>query len=85
MNRYLIEAPHTKQNCRLMINQVYALGYLHNFAWGCETGTHCGWAIIEAESENQAWLAVPSLGRDSARVIPVVSYNPDKAKELHPK
>lgn len=83
MERYLIETPHTEGNCKLVVNEVHALGYLHNFDWGCEAGIHCGWAIIEAESEAQAKLAVPLLVREAARVIPLVKYSFNKAQELH--
>jgi hypothetical protein len=69
LERYLIETPHTAQDCQLIIDQVYALGYLHHFDWGCESGVHSGWAILEAENEAQARLAVPPLLRGKARVI----------------
>ncbi len=84
MDRFLIETPHTEINCHLLIDQVQAMGYLYNFDWGCADGIHCGWAIIEAESEEQARLAVPPVVRGAARVIRLVKFSPDKAGELHP-
>ena len=36
---------------------------------GCKAGIYCGWAIIEAENEPQAHLAVPPLLRGRARII----------------
>lgn len=69
MERYLIETPHTAQDCQQLVDQVYAMGYLHNFEWGCCSGVHSGWAIIEAEDERQARLAVPPLVRRKAQVI----------------
>ena len=83
MNRYLIETPHTGENCKLLVSQVHAIGYLHHFDWGCGDGVHCGWAIIEAESEEQAKLAVPSLVRDTARVIQLEKFSADKVQERH--
>jgi hypothetical protein len=83
MNRYLIETPHTGENCKLLVSQVHAIGYLHHFDWGCGDGVHCGWAIIEAESEEQARLAVPSIARDSASVIRLTKYDADKVLEMH--
>jgi hypothetical protein len=84
MDRFLIETPHTEQNCHLLIDQIQAMGYLYNFDWGCKAGIHCGWAIIEAESEEQAKLAVPPLVRGAARVIRLVKFSPDAAGEMHP-
>lgn len=77
MDRYLIETPHTDDDCQRLIDNVYAMGYIYHFDWGCDAGVHCGWAIIEAEDEEQARLAVPSLVRNKARVIKLKKYTPE--------
>lgn len=77
MQRYLIETPHTAQDCSRLVEQVYAMGYLYNFDWGCKVGVHTGWAIIEAEDEAQAYLAVPPLVRRKARVIELTKFTGD--------
>jgi hypothetical protein len=69
MERYIIETPHTDQDCQQLVDEVYAMGFLNHFEWGCKSGVHSGWAIIEAESEDQARLAVPSFVRRKARVV----------------
>jgi hypothetical protein len=58
----------------MLVDQVYAMGYLHHFDWGCEEGVHSGWAIIEAENETEARLAVPSIVRRKARIIKVTKF-----------
>ncbi len=73
----MIETPHTAEDCHMLIDQIYAMGYLYNFEWGCPDGVHCGWAIIEAESAAQARLAVPSLLRNKARVVRLCKFTPD--------
>jgi hypothetical protein len=83
MARYLIESPHSAADCVLIVNQVHAMGYLHNFDWGCDAGVHCGWAILEADSEAEAAMAVPTLVRGEARVIPIVKYTPDQVRQTH--
>ena len=75
MDRYLIETPHAGSECLALIKQLNAQGYLHNFDWGCETGTHTGWAIIEAENEAQARLAVPPLVRGRARITKLNKFD----------
>ncbi len=82
MNRYLIETPHTAQDCQRLVEQVRAMGYLFHFEWGCKSGVHCGWAIIEAENEAQAQLAVPPLVRNKARVIKLFRFDAE-ARSLH--
>ena len=83
MDKYIIESTHTNENCSLLLEEVSAMGFLHNFEWGCEDGVHCGWAIIEAESAEQALLVVPSLARDTARAIRLVKFTDEMVKELH--
>ena len=75
MERYLIETPHREQDCLHLIQQVNAAGYLVHFDWGCMSGVHSGWAIIEAENEAQAHLAVPPLVRGQARVTKLNKFN----------
>ena len=77
MDRYLIETPHTDEDCQRLIENVYAMGYIYHFDWGCDAGVHCGWAIIDAEDEDQARLAVPSMVRNKARVIKLKKYTPE--------
>ncbi|HZP18030.1 MAG TPA: hypothetical protein VFB00_08700 [Terriglobales bacterium] len=69
MDRYMIETPHTSEECLALIKLINAQGYLWNFDWGCEAGVHTGWAILEAENEAEARLAVPPLVRNRARII----------------
>jgi len=58
----------------MLVDQVYAMGYLYHFEWGCPDGVHSGWAIIEAESYDQARLAVPSIVRYKARVVKLCKF-----------
>jgi hypothetical protein len=85
MDRYLIETPHQAQDCRNLIDQVNAAGYLNHFDWGCMGGVHCGWAIIEAENEAQARLAVPPLVRGQARVVKLVKIDQLMLNAMHQK
>jgi hypothetical protein len=83
MERYLIETPHTGENCLALVDEIQAQGYLHNFDWGCRAGVHNGWAIIEAENEAQARLAIPPLVRGQARVIRLNKFSAAEIAELH--
>jgi hypothetical protein len=83
MERYQIETPHTKQNCLDLVDEIHAQGYLANFDWGCRAGVHNGWAIIEAENEAQARLAVPPLVRGQARVTRLNKFSAADLALLH--
>ncbi len=82
MERFLIETPHDERNCQSILDQVYAMGFLYHFDWGCPEGVHVGWAIIEAEDEAQARLAVPSIIRRQARIVKVNKYSGDTQQFL---
>ncbi len=63
----------------MLIEQIYAMGYLFHFDWGCKDGVHSGWAIIEAENVAEARLAVPPMIRNKARVVQLNKFNGDPA------
>jgi hypothetical protein len=83
MDRYLIETPHAATDCRMIINQLHSQGYLYNFEWGCADGVHCGWAIVEAENDQEAKMVVPSIVRKDARVVKIQKYDVNEAGEIH--
>lgn len=83
MEKYLIETPHTIENCRMLIDQLHSQGYLYNFEWGCAEGVHCGWAIVEAESKEQARMIVPSVVRKDAKVVRIQKFDLDEAGQIH--
>jgi hypothetical protein len=44
---------------------------------------HCGWAIIEAENEGQARLAVPPLVRGHARAVRIAKFTQSMLNSSH--
>jgi hypothetical protein len=85
MERFLIETPHTAEDCGALVEEVHAQGYLANFDWGCRAGVHTGWVIIEAESEAQARMAVPPLVRKQARITRLNKFDAGEVTLLHPE
>jgi hypothetical protein len=83
VKRFLVETPHSPENCQMVIKEVHAMGYLHYFEWGCESGVHCGWGFVEADDDKGAEMTVPSIVRGDARVVEVTKFGSDKAKKLH--
>ena len=75
VERYLVESPHTPGDCRKIVKNVYAQGYLNNCDWGCEAGVHVAWVIIEAENDKQALWVVPPILRENARAIRLVKFD----------
>ncbi|MEX2089845.1 MAG: hypothetical protein WEB62_08725, partial [Bacteroidota bacterium] len=80
MTHFLIESPHTKQDCAMIVKETMAIGYLTHFYWGCKTDDHRAWAIIEAENEKEALLSVPSLLRGKSKAIQIVQFDPKEVQ-----
>lgn len=74
MNRYLIESPHTAENCKQAVRDIHAAGYLHHFDWGCDDDDHTGWAIVEAENAEHVRQMVPWYLREKARIVKLVKF-----------
>lgn len=74
MQKYIIESPHTAENCDQLIKDLHAAGYLHHFEWGCKDNDHTAWAIIEAESPEHAKQIVPWYVREKARIVKLVKF-----------
>ena len=74
MERYLIESPHSAEDCSKVIEEIELAGYLHHFEWGCKDGVHAAWAIIEAENRAHARQIVPWMVRDKARIVKLVKF-----------
>ncbi len=83
MDRYLVETPHKEQECLNLFELLNAQGYLTHFDWGCKSGVHTGWAVIEAENEAGVRLIVPPLVRSRSRVIKVDKYDTAALAEMH--
>lgn len=67
----------------MILDQVLAQGYLAHFDWGCKTGEHCGWVMIEAESEDEALMVVPALLRNKAQVFTLAKFSREDVESMH--
>jgi hypothetical protein len=87
MPQYLIESPHTKEECLKALDETLAKGpeVLNRFEYGCMAGDHRGWATVEAPSESQARDYVPSFLRSKARVVAVGRFTPEQIRSYHQK
>jgi hypothetical protein len=74
MERYLIESPHSVEDCDRAMAELHAASYLHNFEWGCKDSDHTAYAIVEAVNHEHAKQIVPWFLRDKARIIKLVKF-----------
>lgn len=77
MPHFLVQSPHTEEDCAKVVKLTLAIGYLTHFHWGCKVGEHCAWAMIEAENEHEALLSVPTIIRNKSKAIHIVQFDPN--------
>jgi hypothetical protein len=74
---YLIEVPHSPEECWVPPVEAAAERARIRSYRGCGSGTHTTWIIGEVAAEDEAWRLVPVLLRDTARVVGVEHVGPD--------
>lgn len=80
MQKFMIISPHTHEECTMVVKQTLAIGYLTHFWWGCKSGDHTGYAMIEAENGEEALLSIPTMIRKKGKAIGLVQFDPEKVK-----
>ncbi|HEX5368787.1 MAG TPA: hypothetical protein VFY10_05155 [Dehalococcoidia bacterium] len=85
MARYLIELPHTKEDCIQTLDSVVAFSntLMDRIDWGCAAGVHTGWLLLEAEDAGGACRLVPTNIRDSARAVQLNKFTAKQVKSFH--
>lgn len=85
MPSFLIQSPHTADDCVKAIEYVHAAGYLTHFHWGCKSGDHTGYVILDAKDKNEALMAVPTFGRDKAHIAELTQFTIEQIRGMHNK
>ena len=85
MARYLLECPHTQEDCIEALDSVVALSHslMDRFDWGCNDEVHVGWVIIEAQDANTARMMLPTNLRGKAKAIHLAKFSPEQVKSFH--
>jgi hypothetical protein len=85
MARYLIESPHTTEECLRALDEILVRGpgALAMYDFGCMSGDHTGYVIVEAGSEPEARENVPPFLRGKAYVVKVDKFTPEQIKSFH--
>ena len=76
MQKFLVISPHDHEECTRVIKLTLAIGYLTHFYWGCKSGDHTGYAMIDADSEKEALLSIPTVIRNKGKAIGIVQFDP---------
>ncbi|MDR7602505.1 MAG: hypothetical protein QN172_08620 [Armatimonadota bacterium] len=87
MGHYRIETTHTPEQCLADLDTVLeqSPGLLQKLEWGCRTGVHMGWAVVEAPNASDTSRQVPPGMRSRTRVVGIQRFTPDEIRALHVK
>ncbi len=85
MARYLVTCLHTPEECVAELDSIvgHSKEMLGRFDWGCKTGEHTGWAVVEAGNEATARMFLPSNIRAKASVCLVNKFTPEDIQSFH--
>ncbi len=85
--KYMIETPHTKEECLRALDEQLAKGpeILKKFYYGCKAGDHTGYALVDVRNEMEARNFVPGFLINKARIVEVDIFTPEVIKSLHTK
>ncbi|MCC6502588.1 MAG: hypothetical protein IT362_05560 [Deltaproteobacteria bacterium] len=83
--KYLIQSPHTKQECLRELDEISAKGQkaLGQFFWGCGQGDHTGYTIVDAKTEGEAKALVPDFIREKAKIVELIQFSPEQIRSMH--
>lgn len=87
MARYFVESPHTPEECLRALDEILEKGpgVLAEYEWGCMTGDHTGYAIVDAGSESEAKATIPPFLAGKSRVVKLNKFTPEQIREFHKK
>ena len=85
MPDFLIESPHTKEQCLKALDDTLALGedVLGKFEYGCMTGDHTAYGIVQAADVDTAKRMVPENLRSEATISEVTPISADQIRQFH--
>jgi hypothetical protein len=84
---YLIQTTHTPEECVAALSTMAEQDkkLLAKTDWGCLSGDHTGYVVVEAASEQAARDMLPEKMRASAKVIKVNKFTPKEIASFHQK
>ena len=85
LTRFLVEVPHTIEDCLQALDETKALGNekLMKWSWGCVTGDHTAYILVDAKNEAEALKWVPASETSKAKVMKLTVFTPEQIQAFH--
>jgi len=81
---YLVESHHTPQECMTTLDKMSQKPEIfQRFEWGCHSGEHTGWAIVQGTNETTVRNMIPADMEQKTKVIQVEKYTPEEIRQMH--
>jgi hypothetical protein len=80
---FLIESPHTPEECLGVMDETHKAKDLEKWSWGCMSGDHTAYRMVKAKDEAAALAMVPASVRGKAKAIPVTTMTPAMLESAH--
>ena len=88
MPQYQIEVSHqeTREDCLRALKEImtHSTHILSHTWFGCMAGVHSGWVSLEAQSQSEARMVLPSSWRSRASVVEVQKFTPAQIQAMLP-
>ncbi len=85
MSMFMIESPHTEEECMGVMDAVNKTGpkELMAWEWGCMSGNHTAYRMVSAANEEAALAMVPEDVRAKAHAYKVSKMTPAELEAAH--
>ena len=83
MSSFLIESPHTEQECMMVMDELHKAKSLEGWSWGCMAGNHTAYRMVMARDEAAALAMVPEDVRAKAHVYKLMKMTPAMLEAAH--
>ena len=78
MPKFLIEVPHEADTleCTRVVHVFLSTGshFLTNAEWGCKSGVHSAWMLVDMDTRADALAIVPPAFRAHARIVGLTRF-----------
>lgn len=85
-SRYLVTVPHTKEECLRALDEINAVGgtFLDRCDFGCMSGDHTTYVVLEAKDEPTLKKMIPSSW-SKAKIVKLNKFTAEQIASFHKK
>jgi len=85
VNKYFVQIPHTQDQCMKMLGELKQKGdpFLSKFYFGCMSGNHTGYAILDGQSVDAVRETLPKEVQTTAKIDKVDKFTAAQIEKMH--